>query len=117
MAKLSMYRGDYRQLTVTVTDTKSDTAAMKFAVKSNGIIGTVDSSDSNAIFTVDASGTDSVDNGDGTLTFTLIISEDKTAGKTPGKYLAEIEYADSEGHKSTYDQLEFVLKADINQRS
>lgn len=117
MAKLSMYRGDYREYTATVTDTYSVDAEVHFAVKAKDVIPTVDATDSDALFTVDATSSNAVNNGDGTVTYTIIIDESKTAGKTPGKYVAEIEYIDGAGHRTTYDQLDFTLKGDVNQRT
>jgi hypothetical protein len=117
MAKLEMYRGDYREYTATVTDTYDAAAEVHFAVKAKGDVDSVDASDQAALFTVDADSTNAVDNGDGTVTYTVVIDEAKTTGKTPGKYKAEIEYVDGDGHKTTYDQLDFILKGDINQRT
>lgn len=117
MAKLTMYRSDYREYTVTVTDTYSALAEVHFAVKAKDVIDTVDATDSTALFTVDATSANAVNNGDGTVTYTVIILKTKTEGKTPGKYKAEIEYVDGNGHSTTFEQIDFVLLADINQRT
>jgi hypothetical protein len=111
-----MYRGDYREYPVTVTDTYSAAAEVHFAVKPKTVIDTVDAADSNALFTVTATSADAVDNGDGTVTYTLVIPSASTTGQTPGKYVAEIEYIDGDGHPTTFDQFDFTLKADVNQR-
>lgn len=117
MAKLEMFRGDYREYTATVTDTYSAAAEVHFAVKPKASVDSVDATDATALFTVDATSANAVNNGDGTVTYTVIITEELTADLTPGKYKAEIEYIDGDGHRTTYDQLDFVLKGDINQRT
>lgn len=117
MAKLTMYRGDYREYTATITDTYSPAAEVHFAVKSEADIDTVNDTDGNALFTVDATSDNAVDNGDGTVTYTIIIDKNKTKSLTPGDYKAEIEYVDADGKSTTYSQLDFILKGDINQRA
>lgn len=117
MSKLKMYRGDYREYTATVTDTYSAAARVQFAVKSCEDVAPADPTDSDALFTIDADSSNAIDNGDGTVTYTIIIDGTKTAGKQPGNYVAEIEYVDADGHHTTYDQIDFILLGDVNQRT
>lgn len=114
--KLEMFRGDYREYTATVTDTFNVASEVHFAVKTKANIPTVDLTDSDALFTVDATNTNAVNNGDGTVTYTIVIPKASTEGKTPGTYVAEIEYVNAAGRSTTFDQLEFLLKGDVNQR-
>lgn len=117
MAKLTMYRGDARSYSATVTTAFDSAAEVHFAVKDPSVVDAIDATDSNALFTVDATSANAVDNGDGTVTYTFDITKELTTGKAPGKYKAEIEYVDGDGNPTTYDPIDFVLKADINQRS
>lgn len=114
--KLEMVRGDYRQITATVTDTYSSLAEVHFAVKTRANVDPVDLSDATALFTIDVTDANAVDNGDGTVTYTIIIDKTKTEGKTPGKYVAEIEYIDANGRSTTFEQMDFILRGDVNQR-
>lgn len=114
--KLEMFRGDYRELTATVTDTFNISSEVHFAVKTKANVDPVDLTDSDAIFTVDATNADAVDNGNGTVTYTIIITKAKTESKTPGVYVAEVEYINSLGRSVTYEHMQFTLKGDINQR-
>lgn len=117
MAKITMYRGDYREYTATVTDTYDTEAEVHFAVKPAEVVDSVDETDSSALFKVDVTNTNAVDNGDGTVTYTIKIDKELTRLLTPGKYKAEIEYVNGLGQSTTYEQLDFILKADINQRA
>lgn len=114
--KLEMFRGDYREYAATVTDTFNVASKIHFAVKTKALVDTVNLTDSNAVFTVDATNANAVDNGNGTVTYTIAIPKASTEGKTPGTYVAEIEYVNSLGRSTTYSQIEFLLKGDINQR-
>lgn len=114
--KLEMFRGDYRQITATVTDTFNVASKVHFAVKTKANIDVVDLTDSDAVFTVDATNANAVDNGNGTVTYTIIIDKTKTESKVPGNYVAEVEYINSLGRSVTYEQMDFKLKGDLNQR-
>lgn len=114
--KLEMFRGDYREIGVTVTTTYNAAAEVHFAVKTRPNVDPADLTDATAIFTVDATSANAVDNGNGTVTYTVAIDKTKTEGKTPGKYVAEVEYIDAAGRSTTYEQMDFTLKGDVNQR-
>jgi hypothetical protein len=116
MAKYEMYRGDYRVLNVTVPEPKNVNAKVHFAVKSSTDVDAVDLTDGTALFTITADSTVAIDNGDGTTTYPIIIDGTKTAGKTPGKYKAEVEYINALSQSSTFPHIDYVLKGDINQR-
>lgn len=116
--RLEMFRGDYRELEVVVDQPHHADAELHFGAKLRKDIGVIDSTDTNAVIKIDAVGaTDSVDNGDGTTTFTLKFTEADTTGKTPGTYVGEIEYIDYDGRPATADQFDFILKGDVNQRA
>ena len=116
MAKLSMYRGDYREMTATVATSLDPDAEVHFGVKTEENIDPSNPSDSDALFTIDCTSADAVDNGDGTTTYTIVIDETKTEGKEPGDYFAEIEYISGAGRHTTYPRMNFTLIGDINQR-
>ena len=115
--KLQMYRGDYREIKATVDTTLDLAAQLHFGVKPKNLVDPVDLTDANAIFYVDCTNANAVDNGNGTTTYTIIIDAVKTTGKTPGKYVAEVEYIDGTGKHTTYPNMEFDLLGDVNQRS
>lgn len=115
--KIQMYRGDYRELKATVDTTLDLAAQLHFGVKPKNLVNPVDLSDTNAIFVVNCTSTDATDNGNGTTTYTVVIDESKTEGKTPGDYLAEVEYIDGSGKHTTYPQMDFQLLGDVNQRN
>lgn len=117
MAKLEMYRGDYREFTVKVTDAKNVNSKVHFAVKPLSDVDTVDQTDALALFTATATDTEATDNGDGTVSYKVVLDGNLTNGKEPGKYKAEVEYVNGSGRRTTYPHLDFVLKGDINQRS
>lgn len=115
--KIEMYRGDYREITATVDTTLDAAARLHFGVKSKGLVSPSDSTDANAVFTVDCTNANAVDNGNGTTTYTIVVDGTKTTGKTPGEYVAEIEYIDGTGKHTTYPSMTFILLGDVNQRS
>lgn len=112
-----MYRGDYRELSATVSDSYNAASRLLFAVKAEADVPVVNASDSNAIFTVDVSGSQAIDNGNGTITFPIIIIPTKTDTKTPGDYYAQVRYIDATGHPTSYDPFEFTIEGDLNQRA
>lgn len=114
--KISMYRGDYREITATVGTSLDPDAELHFGVKLEENVDPVNLSDSNALFTVNCTAADAVDNGNNTTTYTVVIDESKTEGKTPGDYIAEVEYIDGTGKHTTYPSMEFTLTGDVNQR-
>lgn len=115
--KLQMYRGDYRELTATVDTSLDASARLHFGVKPKNLINPIDAPDANAIFTVDCTSANAVDNGNGTTTYTIVIDGSKTTGKTPGDYTAEVEYIDGSGKHTTYPRMDFQLLGDVNQRN
>lgn len=115
--KIEMYRGDYREITATIDTPLDAAAALHFGVKPKNLVAPVDLTDMNAIFLVNCTNANAVDNGDGTTTYTIVIDGAKTIGKTPGKYVAEVEYIDGSGNHTTYPSMEFDLLGDVNQRT
>lgn len=115
-----MYRGDYKEIPAIVHDTYSASAKVLFAVKAEADVDVQNASDTNAIFTVDVLGSDVssvTSNGDGTTTFKIKVTTDKTDTKTPGSYKAQVRYVDAAGHPTSYPPFDFELLGDYNQRA
>lgn len=112
-----LYRGDYAELPVTLTQSYHASAELHFAAKLKEQVSLIDATDTNAVVKVDADNTNCVDLGGGKVKYTLIFTEAATTGKTPGTYVGELEYIDGAGNNKTLCQFTFILKADVNQRS
>lgn len=112
-----MYRGDYRELTATITDSYNAGSRLLFAVKAEADAGPVNANDSNAVFTVDLTGDKAIDNGNGTITFTIPITTDKTDKSLPGDYEAQLRYINANNKATSYEPFSFTIEADYNQRA
>lgn len=117
MKAYKQYRGDYRTITARVTDTLNVASKLHFAVKPPEKIQATDATDANAVIKKDYTGANAVDNGDGTITFTIELNPPDTLNVAPGVYRGECQYINAAGKPSTYDSFDFILEADINQRT
>lgn len=119
MATNSIFRGDSDTWTLSVPlSLWSSGGTFFFAIKDKSIISAIDATDSNAVvkkqyndsFITATTATDKV--------YTLSLLPSDTAGKTPGKYLAEFQWVSADQQTvKTFTQFKYQIKADINQRT
>ena len=73
-----------------------------------------DNTDNNAVVKKDI--TTSSATTDGRTLFTLVLTAADTKDKTPGEYVAEIEYVSAAGKHTTAEQFILIIEGDVNQR-
>lgn len=117
MAQLEHYRGDLKRLNITVATPFDPDAKILFALKPLDLLIEDDSSDENAVLKKDLTSVDVTDNGNNTVTYAIDLLPSDTESLTPATYRAEFSYIDGDGNPVTFEQFDYVITADINQRS
>lgn len=116
MPLFEQFRGDQKEFTVTVHTEYDADARVLFAVKLPSEIVPEDVTDASAVIKIDATSADAVDNGDGTVTYTFVITPDLIDDVAIGQYKAEVSYVNGDDIPVTFEHFDYLLKADINQR-